>query len=86
MSSISREASKTEEFLTLVWREAVGEKIASHSKPMRLSHKKLIIHVESAAWMNELTYLKDKIKMQCQQAFSRHQCICEDVIFRLGIR
>ncbi len=39
-----------------MWRETVGDGIADHTRPLRLSRKTLTISVDSSAWMNELQY------------------------------
>jgi predicted nucleic acid-binding Zn ribbon protein len=84
LSKIKTE-SKTNLFpLRDTWMEAVGTKICAHSKPVSFTNHKLIVHVENSAWMNELTYLKDKIKMQCQTAFSKKNLSLTDIIFRIG--
>jgi len=67
-----------------LWRDAVGEKIAIHSSPLRLSNRKLVVVVETAAWMNELTYLKENIKIQTKNLFLDSGIVVEDIVFKLG--
>lgn len=67
-----------------LWKSAVGEKIAAHTAPLELKQGKLIVAVENAAWMNELTYLKENIKMQTRKTFLDNGITLEDIIFKLG--
>lgn len=71
--------------LNQAWLEAVGEKIAARSRPVRLQSSKLLVSVESAAWMNELTYLKENIKLQVKKTFFQHGLTVEEVVFKLGL-
>lgn len=38
------------------WRDAVGDLVADHTRPLRLSKGRLTLAVESNAWMNELLF------------------------------
>jgi len=42
--------------LSPAWKEAVGELIAAHSRPLRLVRGELVLAVENAAWMSELSF------------------------------
>lgn len=84
INKINHESRSNLEFLQKIWIEAVGERIDMHSRPVQFKGNKLLVHVENSAWMNELTYLKDQIKIQCQKAFSKKDLALEAVIFRIG--
>jgi predicted nucleic acid-binding Zn ribbon protein len=43
------------------WSEVVGERIASVTECTRLEDGRLYVKVSSAAWRNEMVYLKDEI-------------------------
>ncbi len=43
------------------WEEIVGPQIARHTTPERLRSDRLILCVDSAPWMNQLTFLKKEI-------------------------
>jgi len=45
----------------LVWDEAVGERIASHAQPSAFREGTLTVTVDSAPWMQQLTYLKKEL-------------------------
>ena len=42
----------------LVWEDAVGKRIASHAQPAAFRDGTLTLNVDSAPWMQQLTYLK----------------------------
>lgn len=44
-----------------VWKDCVGESIASYSKPVQLKKNKLFVSVENAAWRYELSLNKEEI-------------------------
>jgi predicted nucleic acid-binding Zn ribbon protein len=70
--------------LNTVWLQIVGEKIAKHAKPLQINGSKLVIIVESAAWMNELTFLKEKIKIEAKNRLFEYGIKVSEVLFRLG--
>jgi predicted nucleic acid-binding Zn ribbon protein len=45
-----------------VWHEAVGERIARHARPGRLSRGTLTVHVSSSVWAQELSLLADELR------------------------
>ena len=47
-----------------VWREAVGERIARHARPGRLSRGTLKVHVSSSVWAQELSLLADELRFR----------------------
>ncbi len=44
-----------------VWPEAVGERVASHTRAIAFHEGTLVVEVDSSTWMNELTYLKRRL-------------------------
>jgi predicted nucleic acid-binding Zn ribbon protein len=44
-----------------LWPEVVGERVAAQARAVSLRDGVLIVEVESAAWMNELAYLRPHI-------------------------
>ncbi|MBN2281322.1 MAG: DUF721 domain-containing protein [Candidatus Marinimicrobia bacterium] len=44
-----------------IWEKVVGESIARHSKAKKISYGKLIVHVDSPVWRNELIFQKSEI-------------------------
>jgi predicted nucleic acid-binding Zn ribbon protein len=44
-----------------LWPEVVGERVAAKARAVSFRDGQLWVEVESAAWMNELTYLRERI-------------------------
>ncbi len=57
-------------FVTLVagWAEIVGPAVATHSRPLRLSDGNLVIAVDQAGWVTELTYLEATLRRRLDDA------------------
>ncbi len=51
-----------------VWDEAVGSKIASHAQPVAFREGTLTVHVDSAPWLQQLTYLKKDLIIKVNEA------------------
>ncbi len=75
--------NQRELILSIVWKRVVGEQVAKHTKPINIIDRRLMVAVESAVWMNELTFMKEKIKIEAQKLFAAYNMKIEDVIFRL---
>jgi predicted nucleic acid-binding Zn ribbon protein len=45
-----------------VWREVVGDLLASKAEPVRIEDGKLFVRVANSAWMQELQFLTDDIR------------------------
>jgi len=43
------------------WEEAVGHQIAAHTYPQEIRHATLIILVDEAVWMHQLSFMKKEI-------------------------
>ncbi len=70
--------------LSTLWVTIAGERIARHTKPDQLSQGKLIVLVENSSWMNELTFMKETIKIKAKSLFLQHRIEIDDVIFKIG--
>ena len=55
------EARIKEGGIWLVWSDAVGSRIASHAQPCAFRDGILTLSVDSAPWMQQLTYLKQEL-------------------------
>jgi len=44
-----------------VWNDVVGARIAKHTQPVKMMDLTLVVRVESAAWLQELQYMKPQI-------------------------
>jgi predicted nucleic acid-binding Zn ribbon protein len=43
------------------WAETVGERVAAHARAVNFRDGVLFVEVDTAAWMNELAYLRRRI-------------------------
>jgi len=41
-----------------IWGEIVGERLAEHSKPVRISEHKLYVEVDDPLWLAQVKYMK----------------------------
>ncbi len=54
--------------ISRAWRQAVGEQIANRTEPDTFRRGTLIVRAASAAWQNELVYLREGIIAKVNQA------------------
>ncbi|RMF83165.1 MAG: DUF721 domain-containing protein, partial [Nitrospirae bacterium] len=47
--------------LARAWPEVVGAPIAAHSRPAALRGAALVVHVDEAAWLTELSYRRGEL-------------------------
>lgn len=71
-------------WLSSLWVAIVGEKIARHTRAHQLVQGKLIVLAENSTWMNELTFMKETIKIKAKSVFLQHQIEIDDVVFKIG--
>ncbi len=64
------------------WTEIVGEKIASHAAVKEIRHRKLVVAVDSASWVQQLTLLKDALLSRIHARFG--EPLIRDVVFRVA--
>lgn len=62
------------------WPSIVGERIAAAAQAVRVDDGKLFVHVKSAAWRNELVFLKKDLVRKINATMG--QDIIVDIIFR----
>ena len=63
-----------------MWDEVVGSHIAAMTTAERIDNGKLIIHVRSSTWRQELTFLKKELIARMNAALQDE--IVKDIIFR----
>ena len=49
------------------WADIVGEKVAEHSRALRVDGGRLFVEVDSSVWAQELTLMKRRILTQINQ-------------------
>ena len=64
------------------WDEVVGYQIASHTLPYQVKFKKLYLYVDSPAWMNQLTFLKEELKNKINREMG--EAWVQEIIMRIG--
>jgi predicted nucleic acid-binding Zn ribbon protein len=73
-----------EAMVCAVWANAVGKKIAAHSRAVKLVRAHLVVEVEDAIWQRQLFVLRRQI--QCKIEESLGAGIVEDIEFRVSPR
>ena len=61
--------------ISAAWTQAVGPEIAAHTEPQSLQRGVLVVRSTSAAWQNELTFLKGEILTRLNAALGREQAV-----------
>jgi predicted nucleic acid-binding Zn ribbon protein len=84
MKKFNEQRKQDQAYLSTAWQEIAGERISKHTFPENIVKDKLYIHVENAMWMNELTYLKEKIKIRANEYFLKQGLVITAVIFKIG--
>ena len=54
--------------LAIRWADIVGPAVAAHSHPLRLGGGTLVIAVDQAGWVTELTYLEASLRARLDDA------------------
>jgi len=76
-----RETLSAEELACAVWPQAVGEKIAGHTRAARMVRTRLIVEVEDDTWQRQLNALSRRIVWNLEQILGQGQV--EDLEFRV---
>jgi len=84
LSRWKKQVEQNEIILNKVWKKVVATPLVDHTQPLQIKGRKLWVLVESASWMNELTFSKEQIKIQVQQRLAEYNIIIDEVIFKLG--
>ncbi len=63
-----------------IWPQIVGEKIAEKTVAEKIADGKLFVKVSSAAWRNELVFLKKELIAKLNKALGRE--VVNDIVFR----
>jgi predicted nucleic acid-binding Zn ribbon protein len=64
------------------WAEVVGEQVARHSSPIRVSSDALVVHCSSSTWASELTLLGAHIRIRLGEALG--DALPERLRFEVG--
>ncbi len=61
------------------WAQVVGDQIAQHARAVFFDGGKLVVEVDSAAWRQELFYMKQEILNRLDHSFGKP--LVQDIIF-----
>jgi hypothetical protein len=64
------------------WNDAVGETIALHTRPIKVSGGRMTVLVESPSWTQELTFMKTRIIKELNSRIGKE--IVKDIYFKIG--
>jgi predicted nucleic acid-binding Zn ribbon protein len=70
-----------EELACAVWPQAVGEKIAAHTRAARMVRTRLVVEVEDVTWQRQLNALSRRIVWNLEQTLGKG--MVEDLEFRV---
>ena len=82
LPSYGLKARLAEWSLKLKWREIVGRQVAAHSEPNRLNFKRLVVMVDSPAWVQHLTFLKPELTEKIQRSLGKEAVT--EIRFKVG--
>lgn len=66
------------------WRAVVDKRTNAHARPASFRTKKLIVSVDSSAWMYELNMRKDQIKAGINSRLEGSKEAVKEIILRIG--
>jgi len=72
-----------EDLIVAAWPNAVGKKIASHTRAVNLVRSRLVVDVEDAVWQRQLFTLRGQILAKLEQVAGRP--IAGEIEFRIAI-
>lgn len=73
------EKAVREQMVVQSWGEIVGERIASEARAVAVENGAVFVHVPSAAWRNELTFLKADLLKKIHDFIGKP--VVQDIIF-----
>lgn len=82
IENLSGKGRVTEEEILEIWKKAVGEKMARHSKPVSIRKSVLLVNVDGSGWLYELTIKKREIMGRLEGKFRGKQL--KGLRFRIG--
>jgi len=82
--SLPRDTMTVEELACAAWPEAVGKKIAAHTRAWRLVRTRLVVEVEDNVWQRQLFALTRHIVANLEKSVG--QGLVEDIEFRVTPR
>ena len=85
ISKMSGEKKAKIDYIKQAWAEVVDKNIYSHTRLAGFKTKRLIINVDSSAWMYELNLHKDELKTRLNGEFrDKKGIIINEIVLRIG--
>lgn len=81
IQGLSGDMITPEQLCCSAWGEAVGKKIAGHTRPAKLVRKRLVVEVEDHIWQRQLFTLTPHILNNLEKTLGRG--LVEDLEFRI---
>jgi hypothetical protein len=78
---LSGDAISADELAIAAWPEAVGKKVAAHTRAARMVRSRLVVEVEDATWQRQLFALSRQILGKLEESLGHG--LVEDVEFRV---
>lgn len=82
IGKIEKQGPDRKEKILNAWQRIAGDKAASHSRPVRITRKKMVIEVDSSTWFYSLTLQKNRLLREIIQELGEDQV--KDIRFRMG--
>lgn len=82
VTKIERRGIGKKEKALVVWHKIVGEKAASHSRPVNIKRGVLTIEVDSSTWLYEFSLRKKAILKETEKELKAEGV--KDIKFRMG--
>ena len=80
---IGGESVPAEELVRAAWPQAVGARIASHTRPVALQDWRLVVEVEDATWKSQLDTMSGQILPRLKELAGKDAV--RSIEFRLGV-
>lgn len=81
-AELDKKKNVSQEAVTTLWKELVGEKGLAHAKPTSLRRKVLTVRVDSSAWLQELVMQKRRLLKGLKRALGKDRIT--EIHFRIG--
>lgn len=65
-----------------LWSKVVGESLSKHSQPVSISKGNLFVKVDNSAWLNQISYFKEKIIAEFNKI--QGEIVVKRIYFRVG--
>ena len=82
VDNLAAQKGVTEEEIGNIWREAVGEKAAGHSRPISLNGAIITVNVDGSSWLYQLTTEKKEITQKLKECLGDKKI--KEIRFRIG--